>query len=33
MFNECSSLKELNISKFNTNKVTDISSMFCRCSP
>ena len=32
MFNECSSSKELNISKFNTNKVSDMSSMFRRCS-
>ena len=31
MFNEWSSLKELNISKINTNKVTDVSSMFLRC--
>ena len=28
MFYECSSLKELNISNFNTNKVNDMSYMF-----
>ena len=32
MFNGCSSLKELNLSNFNTNKVIDMSSMFSRCS-
>ena len=32
MFYECSSLKELNLSKFNTNNVTDMSGMFCECS-
>ena len=28
MFYECSSLKELNLSSFNTNKVTNMSYMF-----
>ena len=28
MFNECSSLNELNISNFNTQNVANISSMF-----
>ena len=32
MFRGCSLLKELNLSKFNTNKVTDMSNMFSRCS-
>ena len=32
MFNGCSSLKELNLSNFNTNNVTDISFMFSGCS-
>ena len=32
MFYKCSSLKELNLSNFNTNKVTDMSYMFCECS-
>ena len=27
----CSSLKELNLSNFNTNNVTDMGGMFCRC--
>ena len=31
MFEECSSLKELNISNFNTNNVTDMSDMFKEC--
>ena len=31
MFEECSSLKELNISNFNTNNVTDMSDMFKGC--
>ena len=29
---KCSSLKELNISNFNTNNVTDMSGMFDGCS-
>ena len=32
MFFGCSSLKELNLSNFNTNKVTDMRSMFSDCS-
>ena len=32
MFSGCSSLKELNISNFNTNNVTDMGSMFRGCS-
>ena len=32
MFSECSSLKELNLSNFNTDNVTDMSWMFCGCS-
>jgi len=32
MFRECSSLKELNFSNFNTNNVTDMSLMFSGCS-
>ena len=32
MFNECSLLKELNISNFNTNNVTDMRGMFFECS-
>ena len=32
MFNECSSLKVLNLSNFNTNNVTNMSSMFAECS-
>ena len=31
MFYWCSSLKELNIDNFNTNKVTDMSGMFYYC--
>ena len=31
IFEECSSLKELNISNFNTNNVTDMSDMFKGC--
>ena len=31
MFSECSSLKELNISNFNTNKVQNMSYMFTKC--
>ncbi len=32
MFNGCSSLKELNLSNFNTNNVTNMASMFDGCS-
>ena len=32
MFDHCSSLKELNLSSFNTNQVTNMSYMFCDCS-
>ena len=32
MFSECSSLKELNLSNFNTNNVTIMRSMFYGCS-
>ena len=33
MFYECSSLKSLpDISKWNTNNVTDMSNMFCGCN-
>ena len=32
MFNDCSSLKELNLSSFNTNQVTNMSWMFSDCS-
>ena len=32
MFYECSSLKELNLSNFNSNNVTIMSSMFEGCS-
>ena len=32
MFNGCSSLKELNLSNFNTNNVTDMRYMFKGCS-
>ena len=32
MFYECSSLKELNLSNFNTNNVTNMSHMFYGCS-
>ena len=28
MFSSCSSLKKLNLSSFNTNKVTDMNHMF-----
>ena len=31
MFNECSSLKELNLSNFNTNNVTNMRYMFSGC--
>ena len=32
MFYNCSSLRELNISNFNTNNVINISGMFFNCS-
>ena len=32
MFDFCSSLKELNLSNFNTNNVTDMSYMLVGCS-
>ena len=32
MFWECSSLKELNLSNFNTNNVTNMKGMFWECS-
>ena len=32
MFNKCSSLKSIDLSKFNTNNVTNMSFMFYRCS-
>ena len=32
MFSKCSTIKELNISDFNTNNVTDMNWMFYACS-
>ena len=32
MFNNCSSLKKLNISNFNTDKVISMNFMFHNCS-
>ena len=32
MFLDCSSLKELNLSNFNTNNVTKMGNMFSGCS-
>ena len=32
MFCRCSSLKEINLSNFNTNNVIDMSLMFYECS-
>ena len=32
MFSRCSSIKELNLSNFNTNNVTNMSTMFKECS-
>ena len=32
MFNNCSSLKELNLSNFNTYNVINMEGMFNRCS-
>ena len=31
MFCECSSLTNINLSKFNTNNVTNMSGMFYKC--
>ena len=31
MFKRCSSLKDINLSNFNTNNVTDMSRMFIGC--
>ena len=31
MFSECSSLQELDLSKFNTSKVTNMSGLFWGC--
>ena len=31
MFFRCTSLKELNLSNFNINNVTNIRNMFCQC--
>ena len=32
MFSGCSSLKELNLNNFITNKVANMNGMFSRCS-
>ena len=32
MFSGCSSLKEINLSNFNTNNVNNMSCMFYKCS-
>ena len=32
MFYECKSLKELNLSNFNTNNIINMEYMFCGCS-
>ena len=32
MFSGCSSLKEINLSNFNTVNVTNMGNMFCGCS-
>ena len=32
MFYECKSLKELNLSNFNTNNVINMNYMFARCT-
>ena len=32
MFDKCSSLTNLNLSSFNTQKVTKMNFMFCNCS-
>ena len=32
LFNGCSSLKELNINNLNTNKATNMTYMFGKCS-
>ena len=31
MFSGCQSLEELNLSSFNTKKVTDMQNMFSKC--
>ena len=31
LFSQCSSLKELNLSNFNTDNVTDMDYMFSKC--
>ena len=31
MFSDCSSLTNIDLSNFNTNKVTDMSRMFYKC--
>ena len=31
MFDECTSLKELNLKNFNTDNVSEMSNMFCEC--
>ena len=32
MFRDCSSLKELDVTHFDTSKVTDMTAMFYECS-
>ena len=32
MFQNCSSLEELNLNNFNTNNVTNMRGMFSKCS-
>ena len=32
IFWNCSSLEKLNLSNFNTNKVTNMGGLFCECS-
>ena len=32
MFDLCESLKEINLSNFNTQNITNMDSMFCNCS-
>ena len=32
MFSNCLILKEINLTNFNTNNVTNMSCMFCECS-
>ena len=31
LFSECTSLKEIDVSNFDTSKVTDMSKMFYKC--